>query len=294
VSLPAASPDDRPLIAVTGASGNVGSEVVRALIARGARVRALDINPDRLRALFPEGVEIGQLEFGKPATYPAAFAEARALFLMRPPQISDVERLIHPAVRAAEAAGVRHVTFLSLQGVEKNPVVPHAKTERFLRESGIPYTFLRPSFFMQNLSTTHRQDIREGEIIVPAGNGRTSFVDVRDIAAVAAKVLTEPGHQGKAYELTGSEALTYGEVAEALTRVLGRPVRYARPGLLRFWRAMRSRGTPAPFVLVMAALYTVCRVGLAGRVTTETENLLGRKPIGFEQFARDNAQVWAQ
>ncbi|HWG84415.1 MAG TPA: SDR family oxidoreductase, partial [Deinococcales bacterium] len=262
------------------------------LLARGARVRALDIDPERVRAILPEGVEVGRLEFGNPATYGAAFAGASELFLMRPPQITDVERLIHPAVEAARKAGVRHVVFLSLQGVEKNRVVPHAKTEKYLMRSAIPYTMLRPSFFMQNLSTTHRQDVREGEIVVPAGRGRTSFVDVRDIAAVAAKTLTEPGHDGKTYELTGQDSLTYDEVAATLTRVLGRPVRYARPGILRFWRSMRRRGMPAPFILVMTALYTVCRLGLAGRVTSETERLLGRKPISFEQFARDNARVW--
>ena len=288
------SPEPRGrLIAVTGASGNVGREVVRELLARGERVRALGTRPDELQRLFGPGVEVARLEFGNAETYPAAFAGVTHLFLMRPPQITRVERLLHPAVDAARAAGTRRVVFLSLQGVEKNPVVPHAKTEEYLRESGAAYTMLRPGFFMQNLSTTHRQDIAEGELLVPAGHGCTGFVDVRDVAAVAVLALTEEGHVGQAYELTGSGALTYGEVADTFTRELGRPVVYRDPSPLRFWRAMRARGHPPGFILVMLALYTVCRLGLAGRVTNEVERLLGRPPLTLAQFVRDHREVWS-
>lgn len=279
-------------IAVTGASGNVGREVVRGLQARGERVRALGTRPDELRELFGPDVEVARLEFGDAETYPAAFAGVTHLFLMRPPQITDVGRLLHPAVEAARAAGTRHVAFLSLQGVEKNPVVPHARTEQYLKASGVAYTMLRPSFFMQNLSTTHRQDVAEGELLVPAGRGRTSFVDVRDVAAVAVLALTQEGHAFQAYELTGSEALTYGEVADTFTRELGRPVVYRDPSPLRFWRAMRARGHEPGFILVMLALYTVCRLGLAGRVTGETARLLGRPPLTLAQFVQDHREVW--
>ena len=169
-----------------------------------------------------------------------------------------------PVVRAAKDAGVRHVVFLSLLGVEKNQVEPHAQVERFILEAGLPHTFLRPSFFMQNLSTTHRDDIREhGELFVPAGQGRTGFIDARDIAAVGARTLLEDGHEGKAYDLTGSEALTYAEVAALFTEVLGRPIRYSAPGALRFTMRWYRRKQPVAFIAVMTGIYTVCRLGLA-------------------------------
>lgn len=281
------------VVAVTGPTGNVGAEVVRHLLAAGAPVRTLSRHPDGARAWLGDEAEHGRFVFGDAATYPVAFDGVEALFLMRPPQIADVARRIHPAIDAARAAGVRRIAFLSLQGVERNPVVPHHRIERHLRQSGIPTTYLRPSFFMQNLSTTHREEIRrDGELFVPAGRGRTAFVDARDVAEVVAKVLVQPGHEGRAYELTGREAPTYVEVAEVLTEVLGRRVTYADPTPWTFWRRHRDRGTPAAFVMVMLGLYTVARLGLAGSVTPDLERLLGRPPTTLRDFVADHADAW--
>ena len=281
------------VVAVTGPTGNVGAEVVRRLQAAGAPVRTLSRHPAETRALLGDGPEHARFVFGEAATYPEALDGVRALFLMRPPQIADVDRRIHPAIDAAGAAGVRRIAFLSLQGVERNPLVPHHRIERHLRRSGVPTTFLRPSFFMQNLSTTHRDEIRhDGVLAVPAGRGRTSFVDARDVAEVAAKVLLEPGHEGRAYELTGHEAPTYAEVAALLSDVLGRPVAYADPSPWAFWRCQRARGTPPAFVLVMLGLYTVARLGLAGRTSPDLERLLGRPPTSLRAFAHDHAEAW--
>jgi len=188
------------------------------------------------------------------------------------------------------------VVFLSLQGVENNSVTPHHKIEKLIVESGLPFTFLRPSFFMQNLSTTHRDEIRmRSEIFVPAGNGRTSFVDVRDIGAVAALALTDSTgeHLHKGYELTGSEALTYGEVAGIMTTVLGRRITYRDPSIPRFiWQKWQKENTPLGFTLIMVALYTVSKLGKAAGLTNETERLLDRPPITFRQFASDYRAVW--
>lgn len=282
------------LILVTGATGNVGREVVRELEARGARIRLAGRSIEELRAVFGDRHELARLEFGDSGTYDTAFTGVTKMFLMRPPQIADVEKRINPAIDAAVRCGVKHIAFLSLQGVERNPVVPHAKVEKHLMKIGVPYTMLRASFFMQNLTGPHRQDIRDmNEIIVPAGRGKTSFVDVRDIAAVAAMALTEPGHEFKAYELTGSEALDYYGAASVLSQVLGRKIEYRNPSLARFWRVRRSRGEAPMMILIMSALYTVCRYGWAAGLTTEVRRLLGRDPISFEQFARDNAAAWS-
>ena len=211
-------------ILVTGASGNVGREVVRALTARGASVRAGVYERNDTAHLFPT-VETSRFDFAAPATFPAAFDGVDRLFLMRPPAISNVNRDIRPVIDYAARAGVGHVVFLSLVGAERNPFLPHARIERLLVNSGIPWTTLRCGFFMQNLDTTHRQDIVEhNDLFVPAGGGRTAFIDARDIGDVAARVLTEAGHAGAAYALTGSESLTYGEVAAIMSAELGRPI----------------------------------------------------------------------
>jgi uncharacterized protein YbjT (DUF2867 family) len=278
-----------PRVLVTGASGNVGAPLVEHLVAGGAEV--LVASREGTRA--PAGTRAVRFDFEDPSTHAPALAGVEKVFLLRPPAISDVKRHLLPVVRAAKDAGVRHIVFLSLLGVEKNQVVPHAKVERFILEAGVPHTFLRPSFFMQNLSTTHRDDIREhGELFVPAGKGRTGFIDARDIAAVAARTLLEDGHEGKAYDLTGSEALTYAEVAALFTEVLGRPIRYPAPGALRFAARWYQRQQPVAFIAVMTGIYTVCRLGLAGTVTPETQTLLGRAPISMRQFIQDHKACW--
>ncbi|MGY2895724.1 SDR family oxidoreductase [Deinococcus sp. UYEF24] len=282
----------RPVL-VTGATGTVGREVIRALQTAGVQVRAAVTDPVKARASLGSDLDLVHFVFGIEATYAPAFGSVDAVFLMRPPQISDARHLINPAIEAAKLAGVRAITFLSLQGAEHNPLVPHYAIERYLETSGLDYTFLRASFFMQNLATTHRDDIcLHDDLMIPAGSGRTAFIDVRDIAAVAALTLTQGGHAGQAYELTGSEALTYDEVAVTLSEVLGRPISYAHPNVVQFWARLHERQQPVALVLVMTVLYAAAALGQAGHLTGEVRRLLGREPIRFLQFARDYAEVW--
>ena len=232
------------------------------------------------------------LDFTDPATWTSALDGVTRVFFMRPPAEAKAETF-RPFLFAVKAARVEQVVFLSLLGAEKNKVVPHRGIEDLIRQLEIPCTFLRPSFFMQNLSEQHREEIRlQGEILVPAGNGRTSFIDVEDIAAVACKTLTEDGHVGKAYPLTGDEALTYAEVAELLSAELGRPIAYKRPGLVRFLIHHFRIGTPYAYALVMGGIYTTCRLGLAGTLTRDTCELLGRPAITMREFVRKNRAVW--
>ncbi len=277
---------------VTGAAGNVGSEVVKALLEAGVTVRAT-MTDDRESERIPTGCERVAFDFCDASTFPQALRHVDRVFLMRPPHMSDAKAFL-PFLAAMREAGVAQVVFLSLLGAEKNPVVPHHSIERELKKSGLAWTMLRPSFFMQNLCTTHMADIRErDEIIVPAGSGRTSFIDVRDIAAAAARVLTEPGHEGQSYSLTGEEALDYDECAAILSDVVGRPITYTRPSGRAFAEHMRTRGYPAEFVSVMRAIYMVAKMRMAATVTTDLHELLGRRPISFRQFAEDNRLLFS-
>jgi uncharacterized protein YbjT (DUF2867 family) len=283
-------------ILVTGASGNVGREVVRALLRERAEGRWDGAVVRAVRAPEAEtapGTDAGVLRFGEPATYSTALEGVTRLFLMRPPQIGNVRRDMFPFVDAARAAGVRQVVLLSLLGAEDRPYVPHRRLERAILAAGLPWTFLRPSFYMQNLSTTHRREIRErGEIMVPAGRSRTGFVDTRDVGEVAALALTRPGHAGQAYDLTGPEALDYSQVAALFSEVLGRKVVYRDPSLLAFVRYRLSLGDRLPFVLVMAGLYAATRAGGADAVTGTVERLLGRPPTTLRAFVAENARLW--
>jgi uncharacterized protein YbjT (DUF2867 family) len=146
---------------------------------------------------------------------------------------------------------------------------------------------------MQNLSTIHRGDIRDSnEIFIPAGIGKTSFIDVRDIADTAVKVMTEGGHENKAYALTGNKALDYYEVADIFTHILGRPIVYTNPSIFKFGFRMYNRGLAVEFIAVMIGIYTRVRLGLAAKVTEDTAHLLQKAPISMEQFVRDNRKSW--
>ncbi len=279
------------MILVTGATGNVGAEVIHALPNK-SEILAAVLDVEQARQQLQEDCEYVAFDFTDSASFPALLERVDKIFLVRPPAIADVA-VFEPLIVAAKAANVQQIVFLSLQGVEKVSFVPHAKIEALIEESGIPYTFLRSGFFMQNLNTTHRQDIAENdEIFIPAGKSRTAFIDVRDLGAIAARVLTEPGHSNKAYILTGSEALNYHEVAQAFTEQLGRPIRYPNPSVLSFvWRMWR-RGNKLQQVIVMAFLYTITRMGQAKEVSPEAEQLLGRPPHSLAEYVRDYRACW--
>ena len=284
--------NDAPVL-VTGVPGNMGTPLVDELLGLGASVRVAARDVDAARAAFGERVEVVHFDFADPATFDTFDGVAR-MFLLRPPQIADVKHVIGPALDAARERGVEHVVFLSIQGAERNRLVPHRKIEDHLRASGLSWTFIRAAYFMQNLSTTHAPDIRRrDEIYIPAGRGsRTAHVDVRDVAAVAARALVEDGHAGQAYTPTGPAALTYDECATILTEVLGRPIRYADPTPWHYWRRMRRRGMPTAMIAVTLGIYTAARFGLAAGLTGDVERITTRRPINFATFAADHRDAW--
>jgi uncharacterized protein YbjT (DUF2867 family) len=280
-------------ILVTGAPGNVGTEVVRGLQQLGIAFRVGVFDTSAAHLDPSDHMEIVPFDFLNPETHQAAFTGIKRLFLVRPPALANVQRDIAPAVRTAVACGVEHIVFLSIQGVEQNPIVPHHKIEQLIEELGVRYTFLRASFFMQNLSTTQAAEIREHhEIALPVGKAKTSFVDVRDLAAVAVCALTEDHHANCKYTLTGPESLDYNQVALKLSHILERPIRYTNPSVFRFiWRQLRT-GHGLGYTLVVAALYTITRFGNAKAITGDVQTVLGRSPITFDQFVHDYRACW--
>jgi len=278
-------------VLVTGATGTVGSRVVDRLTGRDVTVRAATRDPADEQ--FQGDVEPVAFDFEKPETWGTAFEGVDAMFLVRPPAISRVGDSMLPAIDAAARVGVERAVLLSVLGAEKNPLLPHRKIEKHLQDSAVTWTFLRASFFMENLLEVHRREIIEqGEIVVPAGDGETSFVAARDVAAVATAALTKSGHEYRTYDVTGPEALTYHEISHTLSDTLGRSVTYEDPSLVRFARHSRQLGRDWPFLLVMAALYITARLGLAGRVSDDLQQVLDRPPISFREWAQGNADAF--
>lgn len=288
-------------VLVTGSTGNVGAPVVDLLVAAGVPVRAAAGSIRGLSRLGDEQtmrerrISPVVLDFTDPATWAAAFTGVERMFLLRPPQLGKPKTQMLPSLEAAKAAGVQHVVLLSLQGAEGNRFVPHAALEAWLRESGLGWTFVRASFFMQNLTTTHLSDIRDrDEIVVPAGSGATAFVDAADVGAVAAAALLDPAnHHNRAWTPTGPESLTYAEVAQVLTRTLNRPIRYHEPGLLRYaHHARRTLVMPWGMVAVTSAIYTIARLGKADGLTNDVHEVTGRDPVSMTDFAEQHAKIW--
>jgi uncharacterized protein YbjT (DUF2867 family) len=281
-------------VLVTGALGNVGREVLRALAARGIAARAADRSVERAREALGPQADITALDFLEPHTFEPALEGCDALFLLRPPPISDVKPTLNRLVDVAVARGVRHVVFLSVAGAGKNKLVPHHAVEKHLEWAAPGWTLLRPGFFAQNLGDAYRRDIVEdGRLYVPAGQGRVAFVDVRDVAEVAALAFAHPEpHRGQAYTLTGPEAVTFAQAAELLTETLGRPVRYQPASTTGYMAHLRRRGMPTGQLLVQTVLHFGLRFGQAEAVDPTLERLLGRPGRTLRDYVRDHAALW--
>jgi uncharacterized protein YbjT (DUF2867 family) len=282
------------MILVTGATGNVGHDVLRGLLELGLPVRAAATDPNRARAMLPEGCDVVQFDFNDPSTFTAALDGVKRVFLMRPPAMDD-PKAFKPFLKAIAVSGVEQLVFLSLLGAQNNPVVPHRKLELAIEKLNIAHVFLRPSFFLQNFSTTHRLDICErSDLFIPAGSGRTSFIDARDIAAVAVRVLTVPHIVNGGIDLTGGEALTYPEVAMIFSQVLKRTITYSDPLPLKFGLEMQKRGIKSAFINVMILIYNTNRFGLAAQVTNDVKRILGRDPLTVQDFVRDFKDLFSE
>ena len=275
-------------ILVTTPSGKVGQALVTTLKAAGATLRLGAHTVEKARAAFP-GLEVVRLDHTDPATHAAAVQGVDALYLASPGDFpSAPEKAL---VDAAKKAGVKKVVKLAAMGIEHSDN-PLRQVEEHVRASGLAFTFLHPTWFMQNFTTSMAGAIKAGTLAEPAGEGKTAFIDARDIAAVAAKALLEPGHEGKTYTLTGAELLSRGDVAAALSRELGRTVTYL-PVTDEQFRAAVKGVLPPSYTELMSHLYSIVRAGHTAVKTDTVREVLGRAPISFAQFAKEHRAAWA-
>ncbi len=281
-------------ILVIGATGTVGSQLVMQLGQRGEDVRAATRQPATARRRSAGAPELVEFDFERPETFAPALEGVERVFLIARPGDEQADRVAVPLIDEMRRQGVRHVANLTAMGVEMLEGMALKKVERHLEDSGIGFTHLRPNFFMQVFSGGPLlTDIRStGAIHVPAADARISYVDARDIAAVAAAALSEAGHVGRAYTLTGGETLAHAEIARAISEAAGRTVRYVPISEDAARTAIEGAGLPPQRAERLIGFYRLVRQGFCAPVSADVQTVLGRPPVSFAQFARDHAARW--
>jgi uncharacterized protein YbjT (DUF2867 family) len=278
---------------ITGATGNVGMAVIAALskmpntlqIVAGVR----DVSADKVK-LKSYAIDFVKFDFMDIRTYKPALVGCDMLFQLRPPQISDTKKYFKPLIEIAKEIGIKHIVFISVQGVEKSTIIPHHKIEQVIIDNKMPYTFLRPAYFMQNfLGSLHNDLVKQKKIFLPAGDAKFTLVDVRDVGQVAATVFINPTkHMNKAYDLTANTALSFAEMAEQLSKGLGTRITYQSPNLIHFFWVKRKEKIHFAFILVMIMLHYLPRFQKTPPITTTVKKLIDQAPIAFSQFIEDH------
>jgi uncharacterized protein YbjT (DUF2867 family) len=283
------------MILLTGSTGSVGLSLAKLLSQRGIPYRAMVRDVRKASDLDLAGVEWVQGDFQDPASLRQAIDGADRVFLLAPP-VENIDRIEATFLDIAADCGVRHVVNLSAVGAGIG--VPHrfgqwhGQTEQYLRESNLDFTILRPNFFMQNLLTMTAM-VQQGTLYVPAGDGKAPFVDVRDIAAVAASCLTETGHGGKTYEVTGPESIGYAEIAATLSTVLDRPIQYVDIPIESAKVSMLETGMPEWLVDALNELNVGLKENRFGLVTDVVSEVGHKTPIDLESFVRDHVALFS-
>ena len=285
------------MILLTGATGTNWTEIARLLAGRGVPFHAMVRDPGRATDLAAlSGATVVEGDFDDAESVARALGGAERVFLLTPStERAEAQQLAF--VEAAQRAGVRHLVKLSQYAASADSPVRflryHAAVEQAVRDSGMGYTFLRPNLFMQGLLHFTGTVARDGSFAAAAGDAAVSVVDVRDIARVAVAALTEPGHEGKTYTLTGPQALTHADMARAISEATGKPVRYVDVAPEAMGAAMVEMGMPPWQADGLVEDYAHYRRGEAASVETGVEEATGQPPGTFAAFARDYASAFS-
>jgi uncharacterized protein YbjT (DUF2867 family) len=277
-------------ILITGATGNIGFELIRFLNERDtahtivAGVRDIP----KAKAKFSAYPELNYVlfDFDKPETFEPALHGVDSVFLLRPPHISDVKKYFAPLIEKMSEKNVSHVLFLSVQGAEKSKIIPHNKIERLIEDSGISYIFLRPSYFMQNLTDNLLSDIRlKRKILLPAGKAKFNWVDIENISEAAAFLLDDfSEYKNKALEITGYQNENFEYVAELISKAISETFEYKSLNPFRFFFIKKKQGMPAGKIVVMLMLHYLPRFQPEPVISNFYEKLTGKKPTSLEAF----------
>ncbi|RDC63234.1 NmrA family NAD(P)-binding protein [Adhaeribacter pallidiroseus] len=275
---------------VTGATGNVGLATLQALqdcLQPGVEILA-GVRQEPAPSIFPAGLPLTTVPFDliNPKTYAPAISQADSVFLLLPPGLPNEVNYFEQLLKEAKRHQVQHLVYLSVQGAEKSNFIPHHKIEKLIIASGILYTFLRPSYFMQNFTTVLLPDLRyRQKLYLPADNGLFNLIDVRGIGAVSAKILQNNApHANRAYELTTPENVTFNQIAQVFSEVLNRKITYHSPALWSFYFRKKKEGLAIAYIFIMMLLHFLPRFQKPPQISNNVQQITGQEPRSLAPF----------
>ena len=277
-------------ILITGATGNIGSEVIRFLFESKTENKIIagvrDIGKARLMFNGYPKLEYVSFDFDNPDTFDKALDNINTVFLLRPPHIADVEKYFRTLVIRMDQKSVSEIVFLSVQGAEKSKVIPHNKIEKLISEFNMNYIFLRPSYFMQNLTTILIKDIQlKGQIILPSGDAKFNWIDVENIGEVGAKLLEKfDAYKNQVIELTGNENENFHTVANLLTQAINTKIEFKDTNPFKFYKIKKEEGIPKGMIVVMILLHFLPRFQKEPKISDFYEKITGKKPTTLKEF----------
>jgi uncharacterized protein YbjT (DUF2867 family) len=273
-------------ILVIGASGTVGSELSRLLVSQGETVV-------KATSRKPSAADQVQVDLVSHAGLKAAVDGVDRAFLLAPPGHANQEALLAPLIDEAKACGLRKIVLMTAMGSDADENAPMRKAERRLEASGLAYNIIRPNWFMQNFNTFWLHSIQTaGQIFLPVGAAKGSFIDARDIAAVAARLLTSEDFANRDFDLTGARALDHAEVAAILTQAAGRPIGFTDISPDAMLQGLVSAGLPKDYAAFLVLILGHFKAGYAERTTDAVQQITGRAPRTIEQYAKEHRESW--
>lgn len=273
---------------IIGASGTVGSEIVRLLNQQGYFVLQASSQKNMERA---QGKVHLNLVTGEGLR--DAFEGIDRAFFISPPGYADQYALLAPLIQEAKRRGLSKVVLMTAMGANAVEASPFRRAEIELEKSGLNYNIIRPNWFFQNMNTFWIQDILQKQhILLPAGNAKVSFIDARDIAAVATQLLTNDDLKNRDFDITGPKAVDHNEVAQAITKASGKTITYKNISPDEFKENLLSMGLPKDYVEFLAMIMGFLREGYSAGVTNSVKEVLQREPLALSAYVNDYQQKW--
>ena len=279
-------------VLILGATGNVGKSVIKYLCQKDYSANLIagvrDIEKSKKILFEFKKLDFIEFDFENGNSIDLAFRNIDSIFLLRPPHISYIPKYFKPLIDSAKTNDIKEIIFLSVQGVEKGKIIPHHKIENLIRESGIDYIFLRPSYFMQNLITTLLPDIlRNNSIVLPAGNSKFNWIDVENIGEFAAEMFENSNtYKNHVYEICGSENLNFYKVTKIISKTLSRTIEYRSTNPFSFYFLKKKEGYKSGMILVMILLHFLPRFQKATRISKAFRSIIGREPNTIVDFLK--------